>query len=72
MLSGLWRLKYSAFRGAEEAFNRRVVEAVALAAHALLDSASHERRSVALHLVVPTLVGMHDLCWSTRWRAWHW
>jgi len=47
------------FQGAEEAFNRRDIEAVALAAHALLDSASHEHRSVGLHLVVPTLVGMH-------------
>jgi len=39
MLSGLSRWKYS---GAEEDFNRRVIEAVALAAHALLDSVSHD------------------------------
>ncbi len=48
------------FQGAEDALNRRVVEAVALAAHALLDSVSNAHRFVGLHLVVSTLVGMHD------------
>ena len=57
---GPFEMEVLGFQGAEEAFNRRVVEAVALAAHALLDSASHEHRSVGLHLVMPTLVGMHD------------
>ena len=47
-------------QGAEEAFNHRVVKAVALAAHALLDSTSREHRSIRLHLVVPTLVRVDD------------
>jgi len=46
--------------GAEEAFNRRVVQAVALAAHALLDCASHEHRSIGLHPVVLALANKHD------------
>lgn len=57
---GPFETEVLSFQGSEEAFNRRVVEAVALAAHALLESASHEHRSIGLHLVVPTLVGMHD------------
>lgn len=48
------------FQCAEEAFNRCVVESVAFAAHALLDAMTRQHRSVGLHLVVPTLVGVHD------------
>ena len=48
------------FQGVEEAFNHRVVKAVALAAHALLDSTSREHRPVGQHLVVPALVRVHD------------
>ena len=57
---GPFEMEVLGFQGAEEAFNRRVVEAVALAAHALLDSTSREHRSVGLHLVVPALVRVHD------------
>ena len=57
---GPFELEVLGFQGAEVAFNRRVVKAVTLATHALLDSASHEHRSVGPHLVVPTLFGMHD------------
>lgn len=57
---GSFETEVLGFQGAEEAFDHRVVKVGALAAHALLDSASHEHRSVVLHLVVLTLVGMHD------------
>lgn len=48
------------FQCAKGAFNRCVVKAVAFAAHALLDTMTRQHRSVGLHLVVPTLVGVHD------------
>ena len=47
-------------QGAEEALNCRVVKAVALAAHALLDPMLRKRRSIRLHLVVPALVRVND------------
>lgn len=55
-----FKMEILGLQGAEEAFNRRVVEAVAFATHALLGSASREHCSVGLHLVVPALVGVHD------------
>lgn len=60
MLLGAARWKYSTFRGAEEAFNHCVVKAVALSAHAVLDSTFGEHRSVGLYLAVPALVRVHD------------
>lgn len=45
---------------AKEAFNCRVVKAVAFAAHALLDFASREHRTLGSHHVVPAPVGVHD------------
>ena len=53
-------------QGTEEAFNRRVVEAVALTAHALLDSTLRKHRSIGLHLVVPALVRVNDQLRSAR------
>lgn len=52
--------KVLGLEGAEEALNCRIVKAVALSAHALLDSPLHKHRSMGLHLVVPTLVGVDD------------
>ena len=45
--------------GAEEALDHRVVKAVALAAHALRDSAPCKHRPIGPHFVVPTLIRMH-------------
>ena len=57
---GRCKMEILGLQGAEEAFDHRVVKAVALAAHALLDSMAREHRSAGLHLVVPTLVRVHD------------
>ncbi len=53
---GPFEIKILGLQGAEEAFNCCVVETVAFAAHALLDSASRKHRTVGLHLVLPALV----------------
>ena len=53
-------------QGSEDAFNCRVVKAVALAAHALLDSTLCKQRSIRLHLVVPALVRVNDQFLSAR------
>lgn len=46
------------YQGAEEALNRPLVEAVAFAAQALLNTMARQLRSVGLHLVMPPLVGV--------------
>lgn len=53
-------------QGAEDALDSCIVKAVALTAHALLDSALRKQRSIRLHLVVPALVRVNDQFLSAR------
>ena len=46
--------------GAEEALYHRVVKAVPSATHALPDAMMRKHRSVRLHLVMPSLIRMHN------------
>lgn len=59
-------MKILGLQSAEEALNCRVVKAVALTAHALLDSTLRKHRSIGLHLVVPALVRVNDQFRSAR------
>ncbi len=53
-------MKILGFWYAEEALNYRVVKAVPLATHPLLDSTLRKHRSIGLHLVVPASFGVND------------
>ena len=57
---GCCKMEILGLQGAEEALNCRVVKAVALTAHALLDSTLRKQRSIGLHLVVPALIRVND------------
>jgi hypothetical protein len=50
---GPFEMEIPSFQEAEETFTCRVVESVAFASHALLDSASRKHRTVGLHWASP-------------------
>jgi len=43
-------------QGSEEALDDRIVQTIALAAHALLDAVTGEHGLIRLHFVIPTLI----------------
>ena len=56
----LFKMVILRFWGAEEAPNHCVVKAIALTTHTLLHPTLLEHCSIGLHLVVPTLIRVHN------------